>query len=151
MNEIPSSPDYLSDYQRELDKLDDVFRSSEQRWEERVYQIAAGGLSLCFAAFSFLAGTVEGFTVNWMACTIMVVYALVILINFLSQRLSVHNAKELKEYINDLMKENEAYNAVNLKKTYDEKNRRVIIVYWLESILLIADVACTVWFLWAAL
>ena len=151
MNEIPTSPDYLSDYQRELDKLDEVFRSSEQRWEERVYQIAAGGLSLCFAAFSFLAGTVDGFTVNWVACTIMAVYALVILINFLSQRLSVHNAKELKEYINDLMKENEAYNAVNLKKTFDEKNRRVIIVYWIESALLIADVTCTVWFLWAAL
>lgn len=145
------SKDDISNYQSAIESLRDVFRSSDQRWEERVYQIAAGALSLCMAAFTFLAGMDKGFSLDWRGCMIMLVYVVVILINFMSQRLTVRNCQELMEDIGKDVEAGKPFDRKALQESYDEKNRKVRRVYWIESALLLADVVCTIVYLWSSL
>lgn len=148
---IELSDDDMENYRGELDKLSAVFRSSDQRWEERVYQIAAGALSLCMAAFTFLAGMDKGFSLDWRGCMIMLVYVVVILINFMSQRLTVRNCQELMEDIGNDVSAGKPFDRKALQESYDEKNRKVRRIYWIESALLLADVVCTIVYLWSSL
>ena len=148
---IELSDDDMENYRGELDKLSAVFRSSDQRWEERVYQIAAGALSLCMAAFTFLAGMDNGFSLDWRGCMIMLVYVVVILINFMSQRLTVRNCQELMEDIGGDVEAGKPFERKEQQETYDKKNRKVRRVYWIESALLLADVVCTIVYLWSSL
>lgn len=141
----------LEKYQREMDLLSDTLRSADSVWEERVYQIAAGALSLCMAAFTFLAGMDKGFSLDWRGCMIMLVYVVVILINFMSQRLTVRNCEALMNKINDLVSLKIPFDRKALQESYDEKNLKVRRVYWIESALLLADVVCTIVYLWSAL
>ena len=148
---IKLSDDDMENYRGELDKLSAVFRSSDQRWEERVYQIAAGALSLCMAAFTFLAGMDKGFSLDWRGCMIMLVYVVVILINFMSQRLTVRNCEALMNKINDLVSLKIPFDRKALQESYDKKNLKVRRIYWIESALLLADVVCTIVYLWSSL
>ncbi len=145
------SKDDISNYQGAIESLRDVFRSSDQRWEERVYQIAAGALSLCMAAFTFLAGMDKGFSLDWRGCMIMLIYVVVILINFMSQRLTVRNCQELMVDIGNDVSAGKPFDRKALQESYDEKNLKVRRIYWIESALLLADVVCTIVYLWSAL
>lgn len=148
---VELSKDDISNYQGAIESLRDVFRSSDQRWEERVYQIAAGALSLCMAAFTFLAGMDKGFSLDWRGCMILLVYVVVILINFMSQRLTVRNCQELMEDIGKDVKNKKPFDRDKLQESYDEKNLKIRRIYWIESALLLADVVCTIVYLWSAL
>ena len=141
----------LEKYQREMDLLSDTLRSADSVWEERVYQIAAGALSLCMAAFTFLAGMDKGFSLDWRGCMIMLVYVVVILINFMSQRLTVRNCEALMNKINDLVSLKIPFDRKALQASYDKKNLKVRLIYWIESALLLADVVCTIVYLWSSL
>lgn len=138
-------------YSRELAKLYEIYRKADDTWEDRVYQIATGGLTLSLTIFSFLSGLVKDFSFDWKACAIVAVYAFVIILNFLSQRVSAHSARSLTNDLIEKVENKKPYERRELKDLYAPKNRLIIGIYWIEGILLIADVACTVWFLWAAL
>lgn len=148
---VELSKDDISNYQGAIESLRDVFRSSDQRWEERVYQIAAGALSLCMAAFTFLAGMDKGFSLDWRGCMIMLVYVVVILINFMSQRLTVRNCEALMNKINDLVSLKIPFDRKALQSDFDKKNLKIRRIYWIESALLLADVVCTIVYLWSSL
>ena len=138
-------------YLRELSNLNSVYREADNTWDERIYQIAAGGLSLCLASFSFLAGIKDNFVMDWKPCTIMAVYAFVILLNFISQRMSTSCVRQLVEELRKKLKDGKAFVSDDVQRLYDKKSFGLVVINWIEGILLIADVACTVWFLWAAL
>lgn len=145
------SEDDREAYLREFSNLNSVYREADNTWDDRIYQIAAGGLSLCLASFSFLAGIKDNFVLDWKPCTIMAVYAFVILLNFVSQRMSTSCVRQLVEELRKKMKKGKAFDSNDVQALYDKKSLSLVVINWIESALLIADVACTVWFLWAAL
>ena len=148
-NDLPESD--REAYLCEFSKLNNVFREADNTWDDRIYQIAAGGLSLCLASFSFLAGIKDDFVLDWKPCAIMAVYAFVILLNFISQRLSTRCVRQLVEDLRNYMNEGKEFVSEEIQELYDKRSSGLVLINWIEGILLIADVACTVWFLWAAL
>ena len=81
----------------------------------------------------------------------MAVYAFVILLNFISQRLSTRCVRQLVEDLRNYMNEGKEFVSEEIQELYDKRSSGLVLINWIEGILLIADVACTVWFLWAAL
>ena len=99
-------------YKDEFDRLEKLRDDSENLWEARTYQLAAGGLSLTFAVFSFLMGKSDKVCFEWPMAVIWGVYTLCILANYISHRVSIRNFENyIKSLNNDSL----------LGKVYDER------------------------------
>ena len=71
-------------YKEEYDRLEALRDETENIWEDRTYQMSVGGLSLTFAVFSYLMGEKSGMDFQWPMAVIWGVYALCLIINYLS-------------------------------------------------------------------
>lgn len=85
----------------EHNRLEKIVTDSENLWEERTYQIAAGGLTLSFAVFSFLCGS-GGVRFDCHMAAIWVVFAGCLIANYVSNHIAVKDARKMQDYLASL-------------------------------------------------
>lgn len=139
MNEIDQEA-FIKEHKR----LAGIINDSECIWEERTFQIAAGGLSLTFAVFAFLAG--KGQCFNWQMVLIWGVYVLCILLNYVSHRVSIKNAIKMQGYLEKRLEEGAKYVVKEIEKEYSRLDKSVISLNGVVQWMLIANVIYTVVF-----
>lgn len=139
MNEIDQEA-FINEHKR----LTGIINDSEGIWEERTFQIAAGGLSLTFAVFAFLAG--KGQCFNWQMALIWGIYVLCILLNYISHRVSIKNAIKMQGYLEKRLEEGAKYVVKEIEKEYSRLDKSVIILNGVVQWMLIANVIYTVVF-----
>lgn len=93
--EKKSFDSYMDEYQR-LEKLRE---DSENIWEERTYQLSAGGLSLTFAVFSFLMRGNNDMKFQWPMVVILGSFVLCLVINYISQIIAAKHFETLQELL----------------------------------------------------
>ena len=121
----PSPVDAYTDkddeaYNEEHKRLENIIDKSENLWEDRTYQIAAGGLSLSFAVFSFLCGSKE-VRFEYHMALIWGLYALCLLVNYASHRLSIADARKMQEHLYKFRAKKIPYNEEALSNTYSKQ------------------------------
>lgn len=99
-------------YNKEYDRLEKQREDSENIWEDRTYQLSAGGLSLTFAVFSFLMKQDNSIRFTWEMGVIWGGYTLCLILNYISHRMSISN---FVDYI-DMLEDDR-----NSGKKYDER------------------------------
>ena len=131
-------------YVKEHERLEGIISDSEEIWEERTFQIAAGGLSLTYAVFSFLAG--KGFCFDWQMALIWGVYVLCILLNYVSHRVSIRNAMKMQGYLEERLEKGAEYVVKEIEKEYSRLDKSVILLNGVVQWMLIANVIYTIVF-----
>lgn len=139
--ELPSGS--FEAYKEEYERLEAMRDETENIWEERTYQMSVGGLSLTFAVFSFLMSGYDGIDFQWPMAVIWGVYAICLLINYLSQHISKHNFLKLQESLYDDREKGLEYDEKRLLERY-EKTDKVNVLNTITEVLLILNVIFTV-------
>lgn len=129
---------------KEHKRLESIITDSESIWEERTFQIAAGGLSLTFAVFAFLAG--KGQCFNWQMALIWGVYVFCILLNYVSHRVSIKNARKMQGYLDTRLEEGANYDVKSIEKEYSKFDKPVDFLNGFVQWMLIANVIYTIVF-----
>lgn len=130
-------------YKEEHERLENIIDKSENLWEERTYQIAAGGLSLSFAVFSFLCGTKE-IRFEYHMALIWAIYAVYLIANYISHQVSISDARKMQEYLLKLRTARIPYDEESLSNTYSKHGRLGRILNILILFLLSANVIYTI-------
>ncbi len=91
------SEDSFDAYKAEHDRLGTLKDETETIWEDRTYQLSAGGLSLTFAVFSFLMKEQNGVQFHFLMTVIWVGFTFCLLMNFLSHYVSKRIFLNLQE------------------------------------------------------
>ena len=129
-------------YKEEHERLEKRIERSEDIWEDRTFQIAAGGLTLTFAVFSYLNDK-EGLDFDWQVGLIWGIFALCILLNYVSHRVAVHTLRDAQNYLFSRREENKPYQERALGERYAKQDR---LMKWINGItlaLLVGDVVYT--------
>ena len=134
----------LDRYDEEHNRLEAIISDSENIWEERTFQIAAGGLSLTFAIFAFLAG--EGKCFDWQISLIWGVYILCIILNYVSHRISIRKGREMQGYLKTQKKDGLSYDEDAIQKEYSHFDKPVVFLNGFVQWMLIVNVIYTVVF-----
>jgi hypothetical protein len=136
--------DSFDAYKEEHNRLETLRNESESLWEDRTYQMAAGGLSLTFAIFSFLMSGENAKSFAWPMAFIWFGYAFCLVVNYLSQRCAAkHFVKLQEELYNDRSKGLEYSEQRQIKR--DEKyDKSVNFFNILTEIVLVLDIVFTV-------
>ena len=108
--------DSYDPYIEEHNRLGALKDDSEDLWEERTYQLSAGGLSLTFAVFSFLMSGDNGMPFHWQMAVIWGGYVFCLVANYISQRISICNFKSLQEQLDKDRQKGVVYDENNLAK-----------------------------------
>lgn len=132
----------LEPYYKEHDRLEASISDSESIWEERTFQIAAGGLSLSFGAFSFLAG--NGFCFDWKMALILGVYAFCIVLNYHSHRLSIKHARKMQGYLQERRENSLPYEEKKIGEKYQKQDKLMNSINLTAEIILTLNVAYTI-------
>lgn len=101
-------------YIKEHERLEAIVSDSEYIWEERTYQIAAGGLSITFTIFCYLASKNNPF--DWQMILIWGLYATALLLNYVSHRISVCDARKMQAFLKQCREEGKPYNETALNE-----------------------------------
>lgn len=131
---------YIDEYKR-LDKLRD---DSENIWEERTYQLCAGGLSLTFAVFSFLMSKENGISFHWQMAAIWGGYVFCLVLNYLSHRISICKFKNLLEQLDNDRLAGFEYDEEKLAKRNAESDCQLNIINFITEVVLIVDIIFTI-------
>lgn len=83
----------------EYNRIESIRSDSEKIWEERTYQIAAGGLSLTFAIYSYL-GSKYGLEFDWTIGVIWSLYAICIVLNYVSHLVTATHCLKIQNALN---------------------------------------------------
>ena len=121
----------------EYNRIESIRSDSEKIWEERTYQIAAGGLSLTFAIYSYL-GSKYGLKFDWMIGVIWSLYALCIVLNYISHLITaMHCSKIQNALTSEVVDEHYIDTLYNRANSFRWFNYVVVI-------LLIVDIVLTI-------
>ena len=131
---------YMDEYKR----LENLREDSENIWEERTYQLSAGGLSLTFAVFSFLIEKAENNHFKWPMGVIWSVYTFCLVVNYISHRISISNFSKYIKRLDDDRFSGKDYNERVLIERYQCGDRLVRILNTITEILLIFNVVFTI-------
>lgn len=131
-------------YEKEHNRLGTLRDDAESIWEERTYQIAAGGLSLTFAVFSFLIDRDNGITFCWQMSVIWAVFATCLVMNYLSQRISVRHFEKLQEELFEDRDKNVPYNEEIMIERNRKSDRLINFLNFITEILLMANIVFTI-------
>lgn len=142
VQELPC--DSFDAYKEEYERLEALRDEAENIWEDRTYQISAGGLSLTFAVFSFLMSGFDGMDFQWPMAVIWGVYAICLLINYLSQHISKHNFLKLQESLSDDREKGLEYDEKRLLERYEKTDRVLNVLNIITEVLLILNIISTV-------
>lgn len=138
--ECDSYDPYIDEHNR-LGALKD---DSEDLWEERTYQLSAGGLSLTFAVFSFLMSDDNGMPFHWQMAVIWGGYVFCLVANYLSQRISICNFKSLQKQLDQDRQKGVVYDENNLTKRNSRSDKLIIILNTLTEIILVINIIFTI-------
>lgn len=131
-------------YEKEHNRLGALKDDAENIWEERTYQIAAGGLSLTFAVFSFLIGRDNGIAFSWQMSVIWAVFAACLVLNYLSQRVSVRHFEKLQKDLYEDREKNEPYDEKVMIERCQKSDKLINFMNFITELLLIADIVFTI-------
>lgn len=143
-NNTQSKDESFDAYEKEYNRLEVSREDTETIWEDRTYQIAAGGLSLSFTVFSFLMGREGGLAFSWQISVIWAVFAACLIINYLSQRISAKRFVKLQQ---DLYKDRNnkvSYDEDTIMKRNQESDRLPNFLNCLTECLLVANIVFTI-------
>ncbi len=129
-------------YKAEHERLEKKIERSEDLWEDRTFQIAAGGLTLTFAVFSYLKDKNE-LAFDWQVILIWGVFSLCILLNYVSHRVAVHTLRDAQNYLFSRREDKLPYQERALSVRYAKQDR---LMKWINGItlaLLVGDVIYT--------
>lgn len=119
----------------EYNRLEEIRSDSEKIWEERTYQIAVGGLSITFAFYSFLASN-KFFVFDYFVVVIWALYAICILINYISHLFTAAICAKIQSVNNDSSLSNKDRGKI-IDKLYDRADKYKWFNYIVASILTI--------------
>lgn len=136
--------DSYDPYFEEHNRLGVLKDDSENIWEERTYQLSAGGLSLTFAVFSFLMSGSNSMKFHWQMAVIWGGYVFCLVVNYISQRISICNFKRLQEQLDNDRQKGAVYNENNLTNRYSKSDKLVIILNALTEIILVINMIFTI-------
>lgn len=137
------SDDSFDIYKEEHERLEALRDETENIWEDRTYQMSAGGLSLTFAVFSFLMSGKDGMNFHWPMAVIWGVYAICLLTNYLSQHISKHNILKLQESLSDDREKGLEYDEKRILERY-KKTDKVNVLNTITEVLLVLNIISTV-------
>ena len=138
--ECDSYDPYIDEHNR-LGALKD---DSEDLWEERTYQLSAGGLSLTCAVFSFLMSDDNGMPFHWQMAVIWGGYVFCLMANYLSQRISICNFKSLQKQLDQDRQKGVVYDENNLTKRNSRSEKLINILNTLTEIVLVINIIFTI-------
>lgn len=139
-----SESDSYNPYIEEHNRLGALKDDSEDLWEERTYQLSAGGLSLTFAVFSFLMSGDNGMPFHWQMAVIWGGYVFCLVANYISQRISICNFKSLQEQLDIDRQKGVVYDENNLANRNSKSDSLVNILNTLTEITLVIDIIFTI-------
>ena len=131
-------------YVQEHNRLDNLIVESEKIWEDRTYQISAGGLTVSFAVFSLLSDHQVGF--DWQMGVITGIYAFCLLINYISHRVAINTFMQLQKVIYDYRMRMDEYSEEIINEIYKTKNKKLKAFNIITQCLLIPNVLYTIVF-----
>ena len=115
---------------------------SENIWEERTYQLSAGGLSITFAVFSFLMG--RGISFQWPMALIWGGYVFCLIVNYLSHRISAKHFEKQQVLMYEDRWKNIPYNEEKQIERYKRFDKWMKFINVLTEIVLIFDIVLTI-------
>ncbi len=136
--------DSYDPYINEHNRLGALKDDSEDLWEERTYQLSAGGLSLTFAVFSFLMSDDNGMPFHWQMAVIWGGYVFCLVANYLSQRISICNFKSLQKQLDQDRQKGVVYDENNLTKRNSRSDKFINILNTLTEIVLVINIIFTI-------
>ena len=136
--------DSYAPYIDEHNRLGALKDDSEDLWEERTYQLSAGGLSLTFAVFSFLMSDDNGMPFHWQMAVIWGGYVFCLVANYLSQRISICNFKSLQKQLDQDRQKGVVYDENNLTKRNSRSDKLINILNTLTEIVLVINIIFTI-------
>lgn len=131
-------------YNKEYDRLEKQREDSENIWEDRTYQLSAGGLSLTFAVFSFLMKQDNSIHFMWEMGVIWGGYTLCLILNYISHRMSISNFVDYIEKLEADRDNGKKYNVRVLTERYRCGDNCVSMLNRLTEILLVINIIFTV-------
>lgn len=143
--ELTEESSSYESYIKEHDRLEQLRQDSETIWEERTYQLSAGGLSLTFAIFSFLMNR-EGDKVcfEWPMAVIWGIYTCCLVANYISHRVSISNFSKYIEMLDEEGKGNIDYDDRVLAERYKSGDKLVRSINSITECLLVVNIIFTV-------
>ena len=129
-------------YLKEHERLESIISDSENIWEERTYQIAAGGLSITFAIFTFLSD--RGSELDWQMVLIWSLYSFSLLMNFVSHRISIYDARKMQRFMKDRRDRGLPYDEDVMNKVYSDQGWLTSLINWIVGLTLIGAVIYTI-------
>lgn len=139
-----SECDSYDPYVEEHNRLGTLKDDSEDLWEERTYQLSAGGLSLTFAVFSFLMSGDNGMPFHWEMAVIWGGYVFCLVANYISQRISICNFKSLQKQLDEDRQKGVAYDENILADRNLKSDWHINILNTLTEIILVIDIIFTI-------
>ena len=136
--------DSYDPYFEEHNRLGALKDESENIWEERTYQLSAGGLSLTFAVFSFLMSGDNGMPFHWQMAVIWGGYVFCLVANYISQRMSICNFKSLQEQLDKDRQKGVVYDENNLVNRNSKSDCLVNMLNGLTEIILVINIIFTI-------
>ena len=132
-------------YTDEYRRLEQQRQDSESIWEERTYQLSAGGLSLTFAVFSFLINK-DGFnkSFEWPMAVIWSIYTLCLVFNYISHRVSISNFSKYIAMLEGDRNGNKVYDERVLAERYNTGDKLINFLNSSTEISLITNIIFTV-------
>lgn len=136
--------DSYGPYIEEHNRLGALKDESETIWEERTYQLCAGGLSLTFAVFSFLMSKENGISFHWQMAAIWGGYVLCLVLNYLSHRISICKFKNLQEQLDKDRLAGVEYDEEKLAKRNSESDCLINIMNCVTEVVLVVNIIFTI-------
>lgn len=129
-------------YIKEHERLEAIVSDSEDIWEERTYQIAAGGLSITFTIFCYMAN--KNISFDWQMILIWGLYAAALLLNYISHRVPVNDARKMQAFLKQCRESGEPYNETALNEKYKKQGRLLTVINWIVGLTLVGAVIYTI-------
>lgn len=129
-------------YIKEHERLEAIVSDSEDIWEERTYQIAAGGLSITFTIFCYLAS--KNIPLDRQMILIWGLYAAALLLNYISHRVSVNDARKMQVFLKQCRENGYPYNETELNEKYKKQGRLLTVINWIVGLTLVGAVIYTI-------
>ena len=131
-------------YIEEQNRLGALKDDSENIWEERTYQLSAGGLSLTFAVFSFLMSGKNKIPFQWQMAAIWGGYIFCLVLNYISNRISIYKFKKLQKQLYEDRVNGIEYNEERLIKRNSDSDLLMNIINIITEVILITDIILTI-------
>lgn len=138
--------EFFAAYKDEINRLGALKDATEDIWEDRTYQMAAGGLSLTFAVFSFLMGKDNGIPFSWPMAVIWGGFVFCLVANYLSQHIAKNNFIKLQDELFDDREKQLPYDEKKLIERNRRYDQRMNLLNIITEVVLVADIIGTIVF-----